>query len=121
MAGRLPAAMRALLTGCSASDGPAALHQLAQQSLPGPCGRWSAMGRSGNVVRRLRLRVGGEGGRLVGSKDEDVAIADAGVELEPAAGDGSAERRLDGLDQRPALLAGDVAGREVAHLAVLDV
>ncbi len=102
-------------------DGPAPLHQVAQQIAARPLRQMVGDRLVRDVVRRLRLRVGGEGGRLVGSENEDIAVADAAVEFEPAAGDGSAERGVDGLDERPAFLAGDVAGREVAHLAVLDV
>ena len=73
-----------------------------------------------DVVRRLRFRVGGERSGLIRSKNEDIAIADAGMKFEATAGDGTAERGADGFDERPAFLAGDVAGREVAHLPVFD-
>jgi hypothetical protein len=43
------------------------------------------------------------------------------MKFEPPAWDGAAERGADGFDERSAFLAGDMASREVAHLAVFDV
>ena len=102
-------------------NGAAALHQVAQQVAARSLGQMVGDRLIGNVVRRLRLRFGGERGGFIRSIDEDVAIADAGMELQPAAGDGAAECGADGFDERSAFFAGDVAGREVAHLAVFDV
>ena len=101
-------------------DGPAPLHQGAQQFGARSLRQMIGDGAIGYVVRRLRLRRRAEGGWHVAAVDEDVAVADAGMELKPAAGDRAAESRVDCLDQRAAVLAGDVAGREVAHLPVLD-
>ena len=102
--------------------GPASLHQVAQQVAARPLGQMVGDRLVGNVVRRLRLRVGGERGRLVGSENEDIAITDAGMELQPAAAAmGPPSAAWTASIERPALLAGDVAGREVAHLAVFDV
>ena len=60
---------------------------------------------------------------------ENVAIADARVEFKVHAdveagllrNKGAAQFLVDGRHQRPAVLRADVAGREVAHLLVLDV
>src|SRR5260370_38502118 len=80
-------------------------------------------GAVGDVVGRLGARGGAEGSGLAGGPvDEDVTVTDAGVELQaPAVRQRAAEGGVQGLDEGPALLAGDVAGGEVAHGAVGDV
>src|SRR5262245_45578677 len=92
----------------------ASLHQVAEQLAAG-AGREMIDSRLfGDSVRWLGLRRRGE--RRGSAMHEDVAIADAGMEFEAIA----AELRLNGLDERAAVLVGDVAGGEVAHQAVFD-
>ena len=110
-----------LVDGVFRQDGPTAFHEVAQQVTPRPLRQMVGDRLVRDVVRRLRLRVGGERRGFFRSENENIAVADAGMEFQSAAWDGAAERGVNGLDKRPAFFAGDVAGREVAHLAVLDM
>src|SRR5262249_37416835 len=75
----------------------------------------------GNIMRRLRLCGRTEGSLCIRwAKDQNVAIADAGMKLKSSSGHRSAQLRLDSLDQCRAVLVCDVASREIAHLLVFD-
>src|SRR5207253_6052421 len=91
------------------------LHQLAQAVAARATRQISLDWLVRNVVRRLRLGLGREWG---GSPPDDkIAIADARNELDCV----TAERRLQGSDELPAFLAGNVPGREIDHFAVGDM
>ena len=99
-----------------AEDVPAALHQVTQHFTARAGRQVAGNGFIGDVVRRLRLGLGAERSFVFGPVDENVAITDAGVELERWA----AERLLHRCDQCLAIIVRDVPGGEIAHLFVFD-
>ena len=95
----------AWLTGWSRQDRPAALHQVAQQVAARPLRQVVGDRPVGNVVRRLRLASRRRTGPAPSAAiDEDVAIADAGMEFEPAlpAGPSAPARRASAGPPRSA-------------------
>ena len=98
-------------------DGQRVAHQLVEQ-IAARTTRIVVQNRLvGQVVRRRGSGVGGKGDRLLRCPhDQQVAVADARVELEPAA----SHLFLQRAQQRGGVFAGNVAGGEVAHHLLLD-
>src|SRR5205809_7144514 len=104
---RALAARRARLAeGMPGPEAPRAFHQVAEHLGPGAVGEVPRHRLAGAVVRRR-----GAHAALAAAPHEEVAVADAGVELEAVA----AERAIHVADDLRRLLARRVAGREVAH------
>src|SRR5438128_708089 len=100
-----------------AKDFSTRVHQPAQDVAAGALRKIIGDGTIGNVVRRLRFRLFGEGRGGLCAIDENVAVTYPRVKLQPAAfvsGDSAADSVLDRFDERSSFVAGDMAGREIA-------